>query len=359
MTGSPGGTTRRRAAGSAPNPLNFTADADAIGARLDAWLAERLPGVTRSQLQLEIKRDQVLVNGEPRPARYRMREGDVVQVTLTPTEPDAALEGHGAPLDVVHEDDDLLVVNKPAGLVVHPAPGHREATLANALVAHVGASITNVGGEGRCGIVHRLDKMTSGLLVVAKKEAAHAALTGALAERRIDRRYLGLALGQFHPAEGDIDKPVGRRRNERKLMGVVEDGREARTSYRVLLQGDAVALLLLKLHTGRTHQIRVHLQSIGRPVFADPEYGYTKKHTLSRLNAAMRSEVGPLWPDRQMLHAAGLRFRHPTTGEIVACFAPPPADMQALIAAFFPAAALDLRAVIFSPFERVAEATED
>lgn len=355
MTRSPGGISRPQAAGSAPERLNLTADADAIGSRLDAWLAEQVPGVTRSQLQLEIKRDQVFVNGEPRPARYRLREGDVVSVTLTASPPVEALVAHHTALDIVHEDEHLLVVNKPTGLVVHPAPGHRDATLANILISHVGPSIENVGGEARCGIVHRLDKMTSGLLAVAKTEAAHEALTAALAERRVDRRYLGLALGHFDPSEGDIKKPVGRRRNDRKLMGIVDDGREARTSYRVLLQADAVALLLLKLHTGRTHQIRVHLQAIGRPVFADPEYGYTKRHTLSLLNAAMRSQIGPLWPDRQMLHAAGLRFKHPIVGGIVTCFAPPPADMQALIAAFFPAGSPDLASVIFSPFDRLAD----
>jgi 23S rRNA pseudouridine1911/1915/1917 synthase len=323
---------------------------DAVGTRLDSWLAEQLEGLTRSQLQLIIRREQVLVNGEPRPARYRLRDGDSVTLPIAEAEIEAPLAAEAIPLDIVHEDADLLVVNKPAGLVVHPAPGHRSATLVNALLAHVGPGLAGVGGQDRCGIVHRLDKMTSGLLVVAKHEAAHTALTGALAERRVDRRYIGLALGHFDPPEGVIDRPVGRRRNERKLMGIVSDGREARTSYRVLLQADAVALLLLKLHTGRTHQIRVHLQSIGRPVFADPEYGYTKKHTLSHLNAALRAQVGPLWPDRQMLHAAGLRFRHPVTGAILTAFALPPADMTALFDAFFPGVTFDLPAAVFAPF---------
>lgn len=342
--------------------LELRAGPDAVGQRLDTWLAvslvesppPSLAHVSRSQIQLEIKRDQVRVNGEPRPARYRLRDGDVVSLPLPPAESSSASppQAETIPVDIVHEDDDVLVVNKPAGLVVHPAPGHRSATLINALLSHVGPRLETVGGPGRCGIVHRLDKMTSGLLVVAKHEAAHAALTAALAERRVDRRYLGLALGHFDTPEAEIDKPVGRRRNERKLMGIVEDGREARTSYRVLLQADAVALLLLKLHTGRTHQIRVHLQSIGRPVFADPEYGYTKRHTLSRLSAPLRTEVGPLWPDRQMLHAAGLRFRQPVSGEIIQCFVPPPPDMAALVSVFFPGMPLDLRAAIFAPFQR-------
>jgi 23S rRNA pseudouridine1911/1915/1917 synthase len=213
----------------------------------------------------------------------------------------------------------------------------------------VGPGIENVGGEGRCGIVHRLDKMTSGLLVVGKNEAAHASLTADLAERKIGRRYLGLALGDFNPPAGDIERPIGRRKNDRKLMGVVEGGRQARTSYRVLLQAEAVALILLKLHTGRTHQIRVHLQSIGRPVFADPEYGYTKKHTLSLLNASLRATVGPIWPDRQMLHAAGLRFRHPASGEILQCLAPIPEDFLALIDVFFPARELRIEEAVFPP----------
>jgi 23S rRNA pseudouridine1911/1915/1917 synthase len=341
--------------GGTPKLLHLSPGPEAVGVRLDAWLAEQLDGQTRSQIQLATKQDQVLVNGEPRPARYRLREGDRITLPLNEPAVEAPLAGEPIPLEIVYEDDAVLVVNKPCGLVVHPAPGHRSATLVNALLAHVGPGLASVGGDDRCGIVHRLDKMTSGLLVVAKHEAAHAALTEALAERRVDRRYLGLALGHFDPPEGVIDRPVGRRRNERKLMGIVDDGREARTSYRVLLQADAVALLLLKLHTGRTHQIRVHLQSIGRPVFADPEYGYTKKHTLSRLNAALRSEIGPLWPDRQMLHAAGLRFRHPVSGEIITGFAPPPADMTALLAAFFPGASLDLGASVFAPFARIDE----
>lgn len=344
MTSPPGDPS----AGFASKSRTLQAPDEAVGQRLDAWLADRLPDMTRSQLQQQIKRDQVLVNGEARPARYRLREGDRI-VLPEPEHPvEKSLEPSNIPLAIVHEDKDLLVVDKPAGLVVHPAPGHRTATLANALLDHVGPLIANVGGEGRCGIVHRLDKLTSGLLVVAKNEPTHAALTTALAERRIDRRYLGLALGDFKPPEGDIEKPVGRRKNDRKLMGIVEGGREAKTSYRVLLQAEALALLLLKLHTGRTHQIRVHLQSIGRPVIADPEYGYTKKHTLSRLNAKLRSEVGPLWPDRQMLHAVGLRFRHPGAGDLVQCLAPVPDDMAALIATFFPETPLDLKQAVFA-----------
>lgn len=343
-------------AGPTEQTRSLIAGTDAVGHRLDAWLAGQLSGVTRSRLQQEIKRNQVLVNGRPEPARYRLRDGDRIVVSLIESEPEDRLEPENIPLNIVHEDPDLLVVDKPAGLVVHPAPGHRSSTLANALLEHVGRSIADVGGEGRCGIVHRLDKLTSGLLVVAKNAETHEALTRALADRRIDRRYLGLAIGDFKPPEGDIEKPIGRRKNDRKLMGVVEDGREAKTSYRVLLQAEAVALVLLKLHTGRTHQIRVHLQSIGRPVFADPEYGYTKKHTLSRLNTEMRTAVGPLWPDRQMLHAVGLRFRHPSSDELIQCLAPVPDDMSALISTFFPAAPLDLKQAVFAPL-REAEAT--
>lgn len=347
MTRPPG----EMSAGSSPQQSRLTAGPDAVGLRLDAWLADQLANVTRSRLQQEFKGDQILVNGDPRPGRYRLREDDVVTLIL-PQAPDESvgLEPVSLDLDYLYEDDDLLVVNKPTGLVVHPAPGHRTATLANAVLEHVGPAIENVGGEGRCGIVHRLDKMTSGALVIAKHEAAHVSLTAALAARKIDRRYIGLALGHFDPAEGTIDKPVGRRHNERKLMGIVQGGREARTSYRVLLQADSVVLLLLKLHTGRTHQIRVHLQSIGRPVFADPEYGYTKKHTLSRLNAPLRAAIGPIWPDRQMLHAVGLRFRHPLRDTVVQCLAPLPSDMEAVILTFFPGAVLNDPAVIFSSF---------
>lgn len=317
-----------------PERFSFQVDSEQAGERLDRWVAERIPSLSRNQVQNEIKRGGVLINGEAKPARYRIRAGDRVEVEPTQA-PTFELKPSSTPLDAVYEDDDLLVVHKPARMVVHPAPGHWKDTLANALLTHVGPEMAEVGGENRCGIVHRLDKLTSGLLIVAKNEASFEKLTAAVAAREVDRRYLGLVLGQFEKGEATIDRPIGRRASDRKRMGVIEGGREARTSFRVLLQSNRVSLLMIKLHTGRTHQIRVHLQSIGRPILGDPEYGWTKKHTLAFVDPKLRSQLGPHWPTRQMLHAAGLRFEHPTTGKTLEIRAPIPEDFRGLTELIF------------------------
>lgn len=275
------------------------------------------------------------VNGAARPGRYRLREGDAVEIDARAEAPSGALVPSPIDFEIVYEDEALLVINKPAGLVVHPAPGHEGDTLANGLLARYGPEIADVGGVGRCGIVHRLDKLTSGLMLVAKTAEAHEALTSDLAERKIERTYLGIALGNFHENEGEIEKPIGRRPSDRKRMGIVDDGRPAHTSYKVLLQIDGVALLRIRLHTGRTHQIRVHLQSIGRPILGDAEYGYTKKHSLLMLKSELRSKLAPLWPERQMLHAAGLKFEHPVTGKKIERSSLPPAEMMALVDSIF------------------------
>lgn len=292
------------------------------------------------------------VNAVPQAARYKLRAGDRVEVVMPENADSAApLLPSPIPLKLVYEDETILIVDKPPGLVVHPAPGHPEATMANALISHAGPGIMNVGGENRCGIVHRLDKMTSGLLAVAKTEAAHEALSLALAERRVARRYVGIAVGNFHENEATIDRPIGRRPSDRKRMGIVHDGREAQTSYRVLRQVDGLALLLLRLHTGRTHQIRVHLQSIGRPIAGDPEYGYTKARSLQMLNAEQRSRLGAHWPSRQMLHAAGLRLIHPVSGEIIRRVSAPPEDMMKFMDLIYGAERPDLVPIIEQDLE--------
>lgn len=333
----------------------FTADAEAEGRRLDQWLAEQIGELSRHQIQLHIKEERVRVNGAVEPARCRLRTGDRVEIEVKPGEPEGPLRPAAIALDIAFEDSDLLVVRKPPGLVVLPAPGHRERTLANALLAYLGRRIVDIGGEGRCGVVHRLDKLTSGLLIAAKNEAAFQALTEAVARREVDRRYLGLAMGTFKEIEGRINRPIGRRHGDRKRMGIVRtgEGREAQTSFRVLLQQDQdrISLLRIRLHTGRTHQIRVHLQSIGHPILGDPEYGWTKKQTLSHVAPELRSQLGPHWPERQMLHAAGLRFVHPRTEDLVTLVAPPPDDMQRLIELIFPGQAFDWRAVVFEEDE--------
>lgn len=325
-----------------PETQSHRVEPGEVGRRLDVWLAARPGAVSRHQAQLDIEAGRVRVNGRTQPSRYKLRDGDLIEIEARPETPGLDdLRPSDIPLNIVYEDEHLLVIDKPAGVVVHPAPGHVEGTLANALLAHAGPPIADVGGPGRCGIVHRLDKLTSGLLVAAKTQEAHEALTSDLAERKIQRIYLGIALGNFTDAEGEIEKPIGRRSSDRKLMGVVGDGREAKTSYKVLLQTDGIALLLLRLHTGRTHQIRVHLQSIGRPILGDAEYGYTKLRSLQMLKQELRNKLGPIWPERQMLHAAGLKFKHPVTGEVVLRVSEPPEDMRRVASVAFESGELE------------------
>ena len=304
--------------------------------RLDRWLAERVEERTRSQVQQDLLAGCVTVNGHPRPARYRLRAGDRIQYVV-PDPPVGRVEPEDIPLTIVHEDAHLIVVDKPAGLVVHPAPGHESGTLANALLHHCGPSLRGVGGGGRWGIVHRLDQLTSGLLVAAKTPAAYHSLTAALAERTISRRYVALVIGTMRENEGTVDRPVGRRPNDRKRMGVIEGGREARTDWRVLWQQDGMALLGLALHSGRTHQIRVHMQSIGRPVVGDPEYGWTKEQTLAAAAGPVRARLAAVWPERQLLHAARLTLQHPLeSGRTLDFRSPLPAEMVAVIEALWP-----------------------
>jgi 23S rRNA pseudouridine1911/1915/1917 synthase len=230
----------------------------------------------------------------------------------------------------------LVIIDKPAVLVVHPAPGHSGGTLANALLAHCGPSLEGVGGEGRWGLVHRLDAGTSGLLVAAKTQPAYEALVEAMAERRIRRQYLGIVVGQLREASGTIDRPIGRRPGDRKRMGIVRDGRPARTDWRVLLQAGGLGLVALTLHTGRTHQIRVHLQAIGRPILGDEDYGWTKRRALESFDAERRPQLARDWPARPLLHAARLKFEHPIeTGRELEFLMPPPADFDPIAKEFW------------------------
>ena len=284
---------------------------DGAGERLDRWLTAHQPDRSRNRIQHDIDAGRVLVNGAARPARYRVAENDRIDYDPPPPA-DEELQPEAIPLQVDFEDDHLIVIDKPAGLVVHPAPGHASGTVANALLAHCGPDLVGVGGEDRWGIVHRLDAQTSGLMMAAKTAAAYDVLTEALAERRVRRQYLALTLGRFNESEGTIDRPVGRRPSDRKRMGVVpRTGRPARTHWRVLCEAEELTLLGLTLGTGRTHQIRVHLQSIGRPVLGDVDYGWTKAHTLRQFSQRMRPMLAGVWPSRQMLHAARLTLDHP------------------------------------------------
>jgi 23S rRNA pseudouridine1911/1915/1917 synthase len=313
----------------------FTVTEDA-GVRLDRWLADALQGRARHRIQLDLEAGRVLVNGAPQPARYKVREGDAIEYDI-PDEVSTRLQPEAIPLSIVFEDEHLLVLDKPAGMVVHPAPGHAGGTVANALLAHCGPSLEGAGGEDRWGIVHRLDNLTSGLMMAAKTPQAYEKLVVALAERRIRRRYLGIALGMFRLNAGTIDQPIGRRRNQRKRMGIVADGRPSRTDWTLLCQDHQLALLGLRLHTGRTHQIRVHLQSIGRPILGDEEYGWTKARTLQALPQRLRPAIAGVWPGRQMLHAAHLAFEHPIIPDCrIDLSSPPPADMRAVLETVWP-----------------------
>jgi len=311
--------------------IDFTVT-ESEGARFDRWLAERVEGRARNQIQHDIEAGRVRVDGQPQPARYRVALGDHIEYDL-PEPPDHALQPEAMALAIVYEDEQMIVIDKPAGLVVHPAPGHRGGTVANALLAHCGPSLAGVGGEWRWGIVHRLDQGTSGLMMAAKTQPAYDALVAALAERRVSRQYLGIVIGSFKEGEGSVDRPIGRRPNDRKRMGILAEGRAARTDWRMLCQGGGLALLGLALHSGRTHQIRVHLQSIGHPVLGDPDYGWTKPRTLQEMGQRQRPALAAVWPARQMLHAARLSLEHPTEpGRHLRLASSIPEDMERVMA---------------------------
>lgn len=311
---------------------------EAAGQRLDVFLAGAAGlGFTRSRVQSLIERGLVRLEGRPARAAQRVRAGERVEVAPPEPEP-AAARPEAIPLEVVHEDADLLVIDKPRGLVVHPAPGHPGGTLVNAVLARC-PDLAAINDVVRPGIVHRLDKDTTGLLVVAKNAGAYASLSGQLKERAVRREYLALVHGQPRD-EGTVEAPIGRHPTDRKRMAVVERGRPAVTRYRVLERfpsppgrapgggggrGGGYALLAVRLETGRTHQIRVHMAHIGHPVAGDPLYGAGPR---GRRDA----------PDRflglagQALHAGRLAFRHPRTGAWVEFSAPPPEDFAAALA---------------------------
>ena len=284
--------------------------ADRAGERLDLFVARRVPALTRSRVRRLIDEALVTVDGRLAPkAGLKLDAGQRVVVTLPPPEP-LDLEPEPIPLRIVYEDGDLLVVDKPAGMTVHPSPGHSRHTLVHAVLAHC-PDLSGIGGKQRPGIVHRLDKDTSGLIIVAKHDSAHLSLARQLKERRVEKTYLALVEGRPKPAEGVIDAPIARHPRQRKKMAVVEGGRDARTRYRVVREVDGHSLVELRPETGRTHQIRVHLASIRHPVVGDALYG-------------KRSEV----LGRQFLHAQRLAFRHPSSGERLELEAPLAEDLS-------------------------------
>ncbi len=301
-------------------------DADAAGLRLDVWLAGRLPSLSRARLQALIAEGRVQLDAGPTRASVRLRPGQEVVVSIPPPAP-AEPAPEDIPLAVLHEDAHLLVVDKPAGLVVHPGAGASHGTLVNALLQHV-RDLSGIGGVLRPGIVHRLDRGTSGVLLVAKDDETHRALVRQFAARAVEKEYLALVHGVPAHAQGEVRAAIGRDPVRRQRMSTrAPRGREARTSWTVEETFDGAALLRVRIHTGRTHQIRVHLASIGHPVAGDATYG--GRRPPSSRAAAARETLSGL--GRPALHAARIAFTHPATGERVAYVAPLPADLaQAL-----------------------------
>jgi 23S rRNA pseudouridine1911/1915/1917 synthase len=310
----------------ASETLALTVSPPDAGARLDQCLAQYL-GWSRARLQKLVKSGLVLVNGEVRPASYRVREGDTVVVRVPEPAP-SHLAPEALPLTILFEDRDLLVVNKPPGLVVHPGAGHRAGTLLNALVHHC-PDLRDIGEVSRPGLVHRLDKDTSGLMVVAKTSLAHASLVAQFQAHAITKRYQALVWGRLPEVEGEIDKEVGRHPTARQKMSVhARRGKRALTFWRVIQEFPGpLTLVELTPQTGRTHQLRVHLASEGHPVLGDPAYG----GGVSRL--AGHPKLLGLKPlvQRQLLHAWRLGVTHPRTGETMTWKTPLPEDFQAVV----------------------------
>ncbi len=297
--------------------------------RLDRFLADQL-SISRTQAARLIADQAVQVNGKTARASRPLARGDRVQVALPDDRPARTIRPAHIPLTIIYEDDHLLVLDKPAGLVVHPAPGHWDDTLVNALAAR-GTALSAGTTEGRPGIVHRLDRDTSGLMVVAKTDLAHRKLGAALSARKVQRRYAALAWGHLESSPLTIDAPLARHPRDRKRMAIVPGGRGARTDAYVVARFDVCELLRLELHTGRTHQIRVHLAHIGHSVLGDPVYGREPSRGMSGSGRLAAQRLAALAP-RQALHAARLSFRHPATGAPLDFQSEWPADLAAVLA---------------------------
>ena len=278
-----------------------------VGERLDKVLNEELPDLSRSYLQQLIKEKAILVNKTLEKANYKCRLGDIIEVSINAPE-SLAIIPEAMDLDLVYQDEYVAVVNKPAGLVVHPAPGNMSGTLVNGLM-FVLKDLSGINGVLRPGIVHRIDKDTSGLIMVAKNDFAHESLVKQLVEKTVTRKYMALVHGQIPHATGVVDAPIGRDPKDRKKMAVVENGKQAITHFKVLQRFSDYTLVECRLETGRTHQIRVHMRYIGYPLAGDPQYGPRK---------TLETGYG------QLLHAAILGFNHPKTGAYLEFFAPIP-----------------------------------
>ncbi|SFS61189.1 RluA family pseudouridine synthase [Paenibacillus sp. 453mf] len=293
----------------------WTVEADFAKERIDKYIADSMDDVSRSQVQIWIGDGHVTVNGNQVKSNYKLAAGDKIELVVPEV---AAVEilPENIPLEVVYEDSSVIVVNKPRGLVVHPAPGHASGTLVNALMYHC-HDLSGINGELRPGIVHRIDKDTSGLLMAAKNDKAHASLAAQLKDHSVNRRYIALVHGHVQHDQGTIDAPIGRDAHDRKMFTVTErNSKHAVTHFSVMERLGDYTLLELKLETGRTHQIRVHMKFIGHPLVGDPMYGRSKGVKMNG----------------QALHAATLGFVHPDSGETLEFNAPLPQDMEDVLA---------------------------
>ena len=293
----------------------LTLTADRAGERADSLLCRLVPGLTRSGAQRLLERGAVTLDGRSVRKNDRPAPGQVLEVLLPDPQPIAVLP-QNIPLDVIYEDGDVIVVNKPVGLVVHPAPGHPDGTLVNALLYHCKSSLSGINGALRPGIVHRIDRDTSGLIIAAKNDRAHLALAAQLQDHSLFRLYHAVAVGGFKEGSGTVSAPIGRHRTDRKRMAVTPDGREAVTHWQVVDTQNGHSHITCRLETGRTHQIRVHMAYLGHPLLGDTVYG------------AKRPVPGLAG---QCLHAARLTFTHPATGERVEVEAPLPGWFEAVL----------------------------
>ena len=296
-------------------PIRLRASEESKNQRLDAFLASSLDGLTRSQATRLIESGEVAVNGRAVSKSYKLAGGEDVAVTLPEPEP-VEVVPQDIPLDVVYEDADVIVVNKPSGMVVHPAPGHPDGTLVNALLYHCAGTLSGIGGALRPGIVHRIDRDTSGLIIAAKNDAAHQYLSAQLADHTLARTYECIVVGALREDRGTVDAPIARHPTGRKRMAVVAGGREAVTHWEVIARYPGYTHVRCRLETGRTHQIRVHMAYIGHPILGDTVYGAKK-------------EVPGL--TGQCLHAVGLRFLHPRTHEVVELSCPLPDEFTRML----------------------------
>ena len=294
----------------------FTADIEHEDQRIDRYLTEMLPEQSRSFFQKLIRDDFVMVNHIIVKVNYRLKTGDVIEIDIPDAVP-TEIVPENIPLDILYEDDDLLIVNKPKGMVVHPAVGHSTGTLVNAIMYHCQGNLSGINGEIRPGIVHRIDKDTTGSLIICKNDEAHRNIAEQIKEHSVTRRYVGVVAGTFSEESGTVEGAIGRHPNDRKRMTINEkNGKPAVTHYRVLQTLKGASFMEFELETGRTHQIRVHMASISHPLLGDTVYGNSKN---------------PYKLQGQALHARTIGFIHPTTGEYIEVSAPIPEDMTELV----------------------------